>query len=85
MHLFCDTILRNSVDMIDCAYPRTLTNNIDDFVLWLASYLTNHSTKEISVVTQQSVCTVYQRKNNIRQTLNMPEGEDIISYLSFPA
>lgn len=28
--------------MIDCAYPQTLTNNIDDFVLWVASYLTNY-------------------------------------------
>ena len=42
----------------------------------------NFSTKEISVVTQQSVRTVYQRKSTIRQTLNMPEGEDIASFIS---
>ena len=36
---------------------------------------------EISVVTQQSVRTVYQRKITIRQTLEMPEGEDIASFL----
>lgn len=27
---------------IDCAYPKTLTRNIDDFVLWVASWLTRH-------------------------------------------
>ena len=37
--------------------------------------------KEISVVTQQSVRTLYQRKSTIRQTLEMPEGEDIASFL----
>ena len=42
----------------------------------------NFSTKEISVVTQQSVRTVYQRKSTIRQTLNMPEGEDIATFLT---
>ena len=42
----------------------------------------NFSTKEISVVTQQSVRTVYQRKSTIRQTLNMLEGEDIASFLT---
>ena len=42
----------------------------------------NFSTKEISVVTQQSVRTVYQRKSTIRQTLEMPEGEDIASFIS---
>lgn len=42
----------------------------------------NFSTKEISVVTQQSVRTVYQRKSTIRQTLQMPEAEDIAIFLS---
>ncbi len=42
----------------------------------------NFTTKEISVVTQQSVRTVYQRKSTIRQTLQMPEAEDIALFLS---
>lgn len=42
----------------------------------------NFYTKEISVVTQQSVRTVYQRKNSIRRILNMPDGEDIAVYLT---
>lgn len=39
------------------------------------------STKEISVVTQQSVRTIYQRKSTIRQKLSMNEKEDIIEHL----
>lgn len=39
------------------------------------------STKEISVVTQQSIPTIYQRKTNIRKKLNMDEKEDIIEFI----
>lgn len=42
----------------------------------------NFTTKEISIVTQQSIRTVYQRKSTIRQTLHMPEAEDIATFLS---
>lgn len=43
------------------------------------------STKEISVVIQQSIRTVYQRKTVIRQKLGMEEKEDIAGFLSQPA
>ena len=39
------------------------------------------STKEISVVTQQSVRTIYQRKTTIRQKLEMDEKDDIVAIL----
>lgn len=39
------------------------------------------STKEISVVTQQSVRTIYQRKTNIRQKLLINEKGDIVEFL----
>lgn len=39
------------------------------------------STKEISVLTQQSVRTVYQRKTNIRHALGMNEKDDIVAYI----
>ena len=42
----------------------------------------NFSTKEISIVTQQGIRTVYQRKTVIRQKLGMEEKEDIIEWLS---
>ncbi|MDR2916634.1 MAG: LuxR C-terminal-related transcriptional regulator [Tannerella sp.] len=39
------------------------------------------STKEISVISQQSVQTIYQRKTTIRQKLKMDEKEDIIDFI----
>ncbi|MDR1056761.1 MAG: hypothetical protein LBL90_13325 [Prevotellaceae bacterium] len=44
------------------------------------------SSKEISVVTQQSIPTIYQRKTSIRKKIKMDEAEDIISNLknNFP-
>lgn len=42
----------------------------------------NFSTKEISVVTRQSVRTIYQRKTTIRQKLGMDEKEDIADFMS---
>lgn len=39
------------------------------------------STKEISVVTRQSVRTVYQRKTNIRHALEMDEKDDIVAFI----
>lgn len=40
------------------------------------------STKEISVITQQSIRTIYQRKSTIRQKLRMNEKEDITEHLN---
>ena len=42
----------------------------------------NFSTKEISIVTQQGVRTVYQRKTVVRQKLQMEEKGDIAEFLS---
>ncbi|MBQ8601316.1 MAG: tetratricopeptide repeat protein [Bacteroides sp.] len=42
----------------------------------------NFSTKEISIVTQQSVRTVYQRKTVVRQKLQLEEKGDIVEFLS---
>ena len=41
----------------------------------------NFSTKEISIVSQQSVRTVYQRKSVVRQKLGMEEKGDIVEFL----
>lgn len=35
------------------------------------------STKEINMLTRQSLQTIYQRKTQVRQKLNLPEAEDI--------
>lgn len=40
------------------------------------------STKEISVVIQQSIRTIYQRKTSIRHALGVNEKDDIIDYIN---
>ena len=40
------------------------------------------STKEINMLTRQSMQTIYQRKTQVRQRLGLAEGEDIIVCLS---
>lgn len=40
------------------------------------------STKEINMLTRQSLQTIYQRKTQVRQKLNLPEAEDILHHLS---
>jgi len=42
----------------------------------------NFSTKEIQVVTQQSIPTIYQRKTSIRKKIGIGEKEDIILFLN---
>ena len=42
----------------------------------------NFSTKEINMLTRQSLQTIYQRKNQIRQKLSIPEADDILLHLS---
>lgn len=39
------------------------------------------STKEIMLVTQQSLQTVYQRKSSIRKKTGMPEKADIAAHI----
>ena len=42
----------------------------------------NFSTKEINMLTRQSLQTIYQRKTQIRQKLSIPEADDILHHLS---
>lgn len=79
--------LFNTIDYIYDGFYTSLINKygsiLNDKEIQLCCLLkTNFSTKEISVVTQQSVRTVYQRKSTIRQTLQMPEAENITTFLS---
>lgn len=41
----------------------------------------NFTTKEISVITQQSIRTIYQRKTTIREKLDMQQAEDIVEFI----
>lgn len=42
----------------------------------------NFTTKEISVISQQSIRTIYQRKTTIREKLNMQQAEDIVEFIN---
>ncbi len=79
--------LYQTIDYIYDGFYTSLVNNYGNILsekeIQLCCLLkANFYTKEISVVTQQSVRTVYQRKNSIRRTLDMPDGEDIAAYLT---
>lgn len=64
---------------ISCKYGEVLNEKELQLCCLLKS---DFSTKEISVVIQQSIRTIYQRKTVIRQKLGMEEKEDIAGFLS---
>ena len=79
--------LYKTIDMVhDGFYTRICQkygNILNEKELQLCCLLkSDFSTKEISVVIQQSIRTVYQRKTVIRQKLDMAEKEDIVEFLS---
>lgn len=79
--------LYKTIDMVhDGFYTRIYQkygNILNEKELQLCCLLkSDFSTKEISVVIQQSIRTVYQRKTVIRQKLGMEEKEDIAEFLS---
>ena len=79
--------LYKTIDMVhDGFYTRISQkygNILNEKELQLCCLLkSDFSTKEISVVIQQSIRTVYQRKTVIRQKLGMAEKEDIAEFLS---
>lgn len=74
-----DSIYNNFYTKLSLKYGDILIDKEIQLCCLLAS---EFSTKEISVVTQQSVRTTYQRKTTIRRKLQMDEKEDIIDFLS---
>lgn len=47
----------------------------------IALMVAGFSTKEISVITGQTVATIYVRKTSVRKKIGVPEKEDIVTYL----
>lgn len=82
--------LYQTIDMVHDGFYTRISRKYGDILnekeLQLCCLLkSDFSTKEISVVIQQSVRTVYQRKTVIRQKLGMEEKEDIAEFLSASA
>lgn len=79
--------LYKTIDMVYNGFYTYISHKYGDVLnekeLQLCCLLrSDFSTKEISVVIQQSIRTVYQRKTVIRQKLGMEEKEDIAGFLS---
>ena len=69
-----DYIYDNYYTLLAAEYSNTLNEKELQLCCLLKA---NFSTKEISILTQQSVRTVYQRKTQIRQKLGLEEKADI--------
>ena len=80
---------QNIFQMIDLVYDGFYTqlNNrysgiLNEKEIQLCCLLkANFSTKEINMLTRQSLQTIYQRKTQIRQKLSIPEADDILHHL----
>lgn len=78
LYLLIDSIYDNFYSKLSNKYkPLFLEKEIQLCCLLCAEF----STKEISVLTQQSLRTIYQRKTTIRKKLNMDEKEDIVCFI----
>ena len=80
---------RNVYEIIDNLYSGFYTHIHDSYgeilsdkeeqiiVLMMAGF----STKEMSVITSQTMATIYTRKSTIRRKLSVPEKEDIVAFI----
>lgn len=59
-------------------YGEILSNKEEQIIVLMMAGFT---TKEISVITSQTMATIYTRKSTIRRKLNVPEKEDIIAFI----
>lgn len=73
-----DSIYNNFYSKLSSHYKSILTEKEIQICCLLCA---EFSTKEISVVTNQSLRTIYQRKSNIRKKINTGEKEDIVSFV----
>jgi hypothetical protein len=78
LYVTIDSVYNNFYSRLLSAYQNILIEREIQLCCMLCA---EFSTKEISVVIQQSVRTIYQRKTTIRQKLNIPEKEDIVDFL----
>ena len=82
--------LQSDFQMIDLVYAGfytqlndRYTNIFNEKEIKLCCLLkANFSTKEINMLTRQSLQTIYQRKTQIRQKLSIPEADDILHHLA---
>lgn len=78
LYLLIDRIYDNFYSKMESRFGDVLIDKEKQLCCLLCA---DFSTKEISVVTQQSIPTIYQRKTNIRKKLGMGEKEDIAAFI----
>lgn len=79
LYLLINRIYDNFYSKMENRFGGVLTDKEKQLCCLLCA---DFSTKEISVVTQQSIPTIYQRKTNIRKKLGMGEKEDIVAFIN---
>jgi len=73
-----DSIYDGFYSKLTSKYGNNLTEKEKQLCCMLCA---GFSTKEISVICQQGIQTIYQRKTTIRQKLKMDEKEDIVDFI----
>lgn len=79
LYQLIDTIYHNYFTKMTFKYGDLLTEKEKQLCCLLCA---GFSTKEISVISQQGLQTIYQRKTTIRQKLKMDEKEDIVEFIA---
>lgn len=78
LYALIDSLYDNFYTKMQKSYENVLTEKEMQLCCLLCADFT---TKEINVITQQSIRTIYQRKTTIREKLNMQQAEDIIEFI----
>ena len=60
------------------SYGNVLSDKEEQIIVLI---MAGFSTKEISVITSQTMATIYTRKSTIRRKLSIPEKEDIVAFI----
>ena len=79
LYKLTDSIYNGFYSKLSSKYGDILTEKEKQLACLLCA---NFSTKEISVISQQGIQTIYQRKTTIRQKLKMDEKEDIVVFIN---
>lgn len=73
-----DSLYSNFHSHLHERYGDVLTDKEEQIIVLMVA---GFSTKEISVITAQTISTIYVRKSSIRKKLGVPEKEDIVAFL----
>ena len=79
LYKLTDSIYDGFYSKLSSKYGDILTEKEKQLACLLCA---DFSTKEISVISQQGIQTIYQRKTTIRQKLKMDEKEDIVDFIN---